>query len=463
MEIQRGLFMKYSVVDLNSIIPAKYNPRKIDEKEFEFLKESLRKLGAIIPVIVNKENNVIIAGHQRTKAMKALGLHKVNVFYVENITASDEMVFNQMHNYQDTEDGCFGIAKEKLTVGFHEVNQNLFDIKNYNKKLLTEIGRILIKYGNVLTAVICRNEVIVGCNYIKTCQLLDSAVNIYVLDDNKYDDAKFYLLRKYGYFCYDSLKKDTFIQGLAQLYRRTISEKNKVSNHSWLYENFVFSDIKGIRGKHILDFGAGKMAYIKKLSGYADCAAIEFYPHDYKSIDMKLGNKLIDYLCSILSKGNSLFDVVICDSVLNSVDCKAAEDAVMGCLNAFCKLNGVLFISGRNLRKVSENECTIAYCRSARFLDKNYFSGIYRNGHWYYQHFHTEDTYRALMEENGFKIIKENSESSRWDLKCEKISELPKEKLIKSIDYEFNLPLPNGKSYNRQEDVKNVLKKIYSW
>lgn len=60
-------------VDINSIKPAPYNPRRITDEQFENLKGSIRSIGCVVPILINNENNVIIAGHQRTKAMKACG------------------------------------------------------------------------------------------------------------------------------------------------------------------------------------------------------------------------------------------------------------------------------------------------------------------------------------------------------------------------------------------------------
>lgn len=43
------------------------------------------------------------------------------------------------------------------------------------------------------------------------------------------------------------------------------------------------------------------------------------------------------------------------------------------------------------------------------------------------------------------------SEFSSWN------DDLVKEEYIKAIDFEFNLPLPHGRSYDRNEDIKQVL------
>ena len=57
------------VKDLN---PASYNPRQISSKQYKDLKESVKKFGLVDPIIINKNGNVVIGGHQRLKICKEL-------------------------------------------------------------------------------------------------------------------------------------------------------------------------------------------------------------------------------------------------------------------------------------------------------------------------------------------------------------------------------------------------------
>lgn len=44
-----------------------------------------------------------------------------------------------------------------------------------------------------------------------------------------------------------------------------------------------------------------------------------------------------------------------------------------------------------------------------------------------------------------------------WQVEAVKVRDLSRQEHIEGIDFEFNLPLPGGKSYCRNEDVKRVL------
>ena len=72
-------------VELKDIKPADYNPRRISDEAFAELKGSLKNVGFILPIIVNKDNMTIVAGHQRTKAATAIGMTKVPCCYVSGI------------------------------------------------------------------------------------------------------------------------------------------------------------------------------------------------------------------------------------------------------------------------------------------------------------------------------------------------------------------------------------------
>src|SRR5579884_3895994 len=73
-------------VDINVLRPAIYNPRKISDKAFSDLKESLHRFEVVDPLIVNgspERQNIIIGGHQRYRAARELGHKTVPVVYVE--------------------------------------------------------------------------------------------------------------------------------------------------------------------------------------------------------------------------------------------------------------------------------------------------------------------------------------------------------------------------------------------
>ena len=73
----------FTIADLNA---AKYNPRRMLEsrsKEYEKLKNSLNKFGAVVPIIVNARTNTVVGGHQRLNILKELGYTEVEASVVD--------------------------------------------------------------------------------------------------------------------------------------------------------------------------------------------------------------------------------------------------------------------------------------------------------------------------------------------------------------------------------------------
>jgi len=63
--------MKIELIEISKLKPASYNPRQITKKQFEDLKESIRKFDLVDPIVINKDMTVI-GGHQRLKCCKEL-------------------------------------------------------------------------------------------------------------------------------------------------------------------------------------------------------------------------------------------------------------------------------------------------------------------------------------------------------------------------------------------------------
>lgn len=451
-------------VDIDSIIPADYNPREITrEKELQ-LQESIKLNGFCLPVLVRRENNKIIAGHQRCNAAKALGIKKVPVFFIEGISDTDERVFNQLHNGCDFDKNAHAFLKQEIPYGFSLQHNEIFEVKTAFPRFIGELSKLILKYGNVFCAVVSAGEVIIGVNYVRACQLLGIDCNVYKVE--KVTPHGVNLLKdEYGVYSYEKLPKNTWCQGLAQLNRSVNEKPGKKAYHSTLYENKVLPYLKSHPGLKVLDFGCGKGAYIDyvKASGLAKIAiGIEFYNNNGKSILVKKAQEQISKLIVALNE-YGLFDVVVCDSVLNSVDSIKAESAVIDCVNLFLKPNGRAFFSGRRSEfEIEEKNKMRRFDVSSKIgismVDKNGFTALFRNGNWFYQKFHTQKEACALITAHGFSAKYSAVNTSAWHIEAIKLDELPFEKRKSAIEFEFNLPLPNGKTFNRHNEVISAYK-----
>lgn len=92
--------MELVSMKITDIHPAKYNPRKSlkpGDAEFEKLKASIERWDLVEPLVVNKNGNVLVGGHQRLKVCKALGMKEVQVVMVD-LTPEREKLLNMSLN-----------------------------------------------------------------------------------------------------------------------------------------------------------------------------------------------------------------------------------------------------------------------------------------------------------------------------------------------------------------------------
>ena len=85
--------VRRSTVGVDKLLNSEYNPRNISNDALSALKSSIEKFGLVQEIVVNERNNKIVGGHQRIKAMRAAGVTKANVAYVD-LNDHDEKALN---------------------------------------------------------------------------------------------------------------------------------------------------------------------------------------------------------------------------------------------------------------------------------------------------------------------------------------------------------------------------------
>ena len=454
----------FKKIKINSIKGAEYNPRFLSNEARINLIQSFKDFGQIKPIIVRKENNTIVAGHQRTRILTELGFDSVDAIYLENVSQQDEVRFNQFHNLCEVEvNSLQPIVKipkfDKL--GYLTVKNKDIKItkKNNLGAILSELSKLILRYGNFGSAVCNKDgEVLVSAMYANAIKFLDLLV--YIVDNTKSENIINTFKKDYGVFNYEHLEKTTYVQTWAQMKRLKGTGQLK----SILYETKVIPFFKNNKQLRCLDFGSGEGAYAEKLrkQGYK-IYDIEFYRklNGKNSIDKQKVLNDFDLLKNEVFK-NGLFDVVICDSVLNSVDSLEAEKSVLITLNALCKNNGDIFWSGRppdrrgNLTKTQGGSFTLY------FTDKNLFTANYKNGFWFYQKFHNEKMIKQLNElyiSDKYDLTKT---STSFQVHAKKTKKLEQNVLKDALSFEFSLPLPNN-PYTIYKDNDNFFKELIQW
>src|SRR5262245_27479333 len=80
-------------VPIDQLHPDPANPRRISGAELEALTQSIRRWGLPQPILVRREDNMVVAGHQRLLAARKLGYKAVPVIFLD-LTLEESRAFN---------------------------------------------------------------------------------------------------------------------------------------------------------------------------------------------------------------------------------------------------------------------------------------------------------------------------------------------------------------------------------
>lgn len=447
---------------LKNLTPAEYNPRKIDKNNFNKLKKSIAKFGIVKPVIINGTNGILTAGHQRIKAAKELNIEIVPVIKLEQINRSDEIMFNLFHNSIETNlsiANIFGI--ENLSFGYHFVEPMYISFeKNLNPANVKEIGKLLIKYGE-WGSVVCDETGRIICNsdYAVACKILNKKLLIYKISNSIVVDFLRYISLDYGKYCFNALNIKDYNQTFCQMSRLNGLKKLR----STTYTKYVLPVIN--RNHRILDFGAGKCAYANMLRDD------DYKMYMYEPFFRKCGentfdlDKIIGFIDDIekdIDK-NGLFDIVVLDSVLNSITSAKMQHNVLLSCNSLLKDTGELILGTRCLGKaklVLNQKKSINAKREIEFLDDDNYSVTFRNGVWTKQRFNTKENLKKELFPYFQEVNVTGSETrSNIYAICKKPIRWSISDYKKALNTEFNMTYPNGFKHNKHKKLVNTILK----
>ena len=450
---------------ISQLNPADYNPRKISEESKQDLEDSIAELGMVKPIIVAPDGT-IIAGHQRTNALISLGYKVAPCHVLDSVTKHDEIRFNQFHNASDLELSSALMFVPQLSPGWYVISHEEIETKVRPQKTARqaqEMLKLLTKYGPFSGAVASESgEILVSAVYAHCCKTLRKPLHVCVIPDEFASRAVHYFGRSYGEFYYQHLPREPWSQAFAQLPRL---RKNNGSNRG---ANVSFNQSEWLRGfleenptARVLDFGAGHGDHARKFreAGF-DVTDVEFYRRvkGHERVDTGRVNREITMLCESL-RTHGRFDAVICDFVLNSTDREDAERDVMNSLNAFLKIGGMAFFSGRRAEYIHThaNKSTIVKGKELWFPDSKNYTAMYSRDIWLYQKFHFEHEAIELAQTYfGAPGEYKRDGSTCWRVRTKKAADVRGDNALQGLRNEFDLPLPNGKSYGRSDDIESA-------
>lgn len=249
-------------VKIDDLIKADYNPRKWSEKALNDLKASIKKFGLVDPAVVNgaeNRKNVVIGGHMRIEAAKALGITEMPVVYLNipdiekekelNIRLNKnqgEFDFALLANFAEDFLKEVGFNSEELDSIFDwdDDSPEVFDLKKELEKL--DIKKIEIQKGDVWQ--LGDNRLMCGDSTVRENMqsLLNGEKADMVFTDPPYILDYLHGKKKNGKptegFGYKRdrkyLETDILPDNFTELWMKNISEIAKKDFHIIVYENW---------------------------------------------------------------------------------------------------------------------------------------------------------------------------------------------------------------------------------
>jgi len=438
---------------------AEYNPRKITPECEADLRQSISEVGFVKPILVTEAGR-IVAGHQRTNAARLLGMTTVPAYIIKSLELVHEMVFNQLHNGADIDEGDPQVRIPPSTAeGFQDVPPEGIDgaFKQPGAAMRNEIYRLICRYGNWGAVVATQSgEVLSSHQYALACKQAARPLRVFFVPEEKRPAVLRWFTKQYGVFCYDRLPKQTYLQAHAQPSRNKKGE-GSTDGEADEIQSATYDLIRPTLRKteRLLDFGCGFGQILAELQrgGFRALGVEFFYKGNSHSIKPHAVHQMVEDVCTDLER-NGLFDIVVCDSVINSVDSVAAENNVLACLNAFCRRGGRIIFSGRSKRDFAKAS---SYYRSSaaqtdfQLLDEDGFSALPRGGQWLFQKYHSKVEAFALATRTIGPAAKLIYQPGRWQAHGQKTIELSADVCRAAIAAEFDLPWPEGRRVGKAE------------
>ena len=439
---------------LSDLRPADYNPRLLTQDKFVKLQESLRKFGVIKPVIINGGNGILTAGHQRTRAMKAIGLTHCPAIRLQGINRTDEIRFNLFHNSIETNKSevtleLDGSDLEPGTYAYID-HRSISYPRNANAIVVNGMSGLILRYGG-WGSVVCSEDgrVLLNSDYAVACHQLRTPLLAYMIPREDEEEMMKYLSEDYGVYCYDALGVKSYNQLHCQMHRLQGKKARKIT--STLYETKVIPTLKA--SERAVDFGAGRCAYADMLAGQG-YRILPYEPHFQTrgALNVREVVNQINRLHADLSR-DGLFDVVVLDSVLNSVVNTYFEHAVLTACNALLHETGRIYIGTRSLgftERLKTFKKNNTKSRDLQFLDKDNFGATFRSGVWTMQHFHSRESLKDLLLQYFAKVevIGSGGEPQLYAIASAPLR-LPRAKVEEALNVEFNMEYPGDYRHNR--------------
>lgn len=478
------------LVPIGSVQPSTYNPRKSDADRLDMVRLSLQKLGFLLPIYATPAGE-IISGHQRHYVAEQMGVKYIPVALIERSMTLDDrkamnIVFNRATNDMDRDDTSDTVSHALALSNARSMAEGLSDIPPdtdaFYRCLFTtrmptapllklnarrwiqyarNISRTLQFRGIVMPIVIDpAGQVVNGIGRLQVaaeqkaptvdCVRVTEAeaafaravLNYLSMDFNiheRYADVLRYNSFRRAVANRPGLGKGFYVAHFGNMTTKVFSLSNPVTLSKW----------RAVYGTHVLDFGAGRFTDTALLrSAGIHVTPFEPYPLQGNEIDIPRSRHVAREFIETIAAG-ARWKTIFVSSVFNSVPF-AADRAHIACLCA--ALAGpetrvhiwTMSPKQANMKAIDNDGLNQKMALGIQFklnYEPNTILGSFGSKPKV-QKFHTGPELREILGPS-FADVQIRHMHDSFMCVCSRPRWTP-DRLAQAIDFEFNLPYPDG-------------------
>ena len=489
------------LVPIDDVNPSAYNPRTADPVRLDILELSIRKLGFVLPIFASS-NGEILSGHQRHHVAKRMGLEAIPVYFTGQMDLPDRKAINIAFN-RGTNDLSVSDTPKNITEALNRINLDEL-VKSVSDKPLEQLYRCMsptvvsvkkltkvnkgkwvnyarnmarMLYGKkIIMPIVCTrdNRVVNGIGRLQyAAEKGWSAIEVIYIDDNeaRLSDAMLNLLsmdfdihsRYEDLLRYNSFRRGRRVRGnqlglgfifsVAPMKTSKEYDVTKPDNsRKW----------KRFHGRSVVDFGAGHLTETEVLRSIGvNVTPFEpFHLGMHDQIDKLKSIELAKSFLRDISSGKTFTSVFI-SSVLNSVPF-ALDRRYIACLcAALCsdktRLYACASASGHPNIKVAQGMDGLSERQSKCAVFKlDYEDGItigdFKEKPKVQKYHSPEEFYRLFKR--YFSAVEVVVRHDNVNATCgNPIIQSILRDLRAAIEFEFNLPYPDGSRMNLVDEA----------
>ena len=506
----RPKITKARLVPIGDIRPSTYNPREADAERLEMLETSLRRLGFLLPVFADPQGE-ILSGHQRHLVATRIGLTHVPVVRVKPMSEQDRksfnIVFNRATNDLSARDDERMITErlraldlEALAAAVPEKDPGTSEIFPCIKRLrfhplrpilranagrwndhARTLSRTLNAKGVAMPVILGPDlQVVNGIGRIEMwaedkldfaavvnvteaeAELAAALLNLLSMDfdlENRYADVLRHSAhrrqRQKTSSLGDGYKSEVVRSG------QDFDPRSPVHQEAW----------RKAYGTTVADLGAGFLNHTKILRSMGiKVSAFEPFKPARSGVDIPGSRNVCAKFLSDIEDGRA-FNSIFLAFVLNSVPFLEDRRKLLRIAAALCHPETRVYVTIKTVdhsawQTTSGTDYASAAYRSRTNFRLRYESGVtlgdYGKGAPKMQKYHTPKEFSDLMCEHFGNVTIKRYGSAQLVAVCRDPIQVSQEKLREALDFEFDLPYPDGSRLGLAQRARDAFSKRMS-